>query len=294
MLKTILVPLDRSPLARRALPYAEAVARASGAKLIVLHIPSNDESSAEAEAEIEATAAEARQSGIQVESWVYQISESEAETWWAIAEAAQQAPADLLVMSTHGRGGPGRWIYGSVADQVMRHVEMPVLLISANCTRTWLADRAARILVPLDGSPLAEEAISPATDLAGALGADLILLETVAPSIYEAAVGAPPLPLLAEADLAKGRNYLNSLAVRLQAAGRPAFVETSIGDPATQIAAVARDRDVDAIAMATHGRSGLARLVLGSVAMGTLQRVQVPILLVRPRSGRVERRTRPE
>ena len=84
-------------------------------------------------------------------------------------------------MSTHGHGGLGRWLYGSVADEVLRRVPVPVLLVSAVCAQTWAQDQPLRVVAPLDGSDLAEEALGPARDLAATLGNELLLLGVVEP-----------------------------------------------------------------------------------------------------------------
>jgi nucleotide-binding universal stress UspA family protein len=232
-----------------------------------------------AEAELTASAEPLRAGGLAVGVSVYYDQPGR-----AILDAAAHRPADLIAMSTHGRSGPGRWLFGSVADEVLRRAEVPVLLVPGACPPGWGAAPTRRqVLVPLDGSELAEEALAPACELAERLGADLRLLRVV----------EPPVPLVADevsypaavnqdAELAAAQAYLDRVLARLRAAGRAGEASALLGEAATTIAAVAREQGVDAIAMATHGRSGLARLVLGSAATGVLQRAAMPLLLVRP------------
>jgi nucleotide-binding universal stress UspA family protein len=277
MLTQILVPLDGSPLADRALPYAVALGRATGARLTLLHVTATSEAE-EAAAALDARAEQVRAGGVIVDARVYLIADGQVAD--AILRVAREDAADLIVMSTHGRSGIGRWIYGSVADRVLGLAQTPVLLVPAGCTHTWPTDRPLRVLVPLDGSALADEALHWAVALADVLKADLHLLQAVEPPTYlttEGVMLSDPEPLLAEA-----RRYLEGVAETLRRPERRVSFEAVSGWPAQEIAAVARQAGVDLIVMATHGRTGLARLVLGSVATGTVQRATVPVLLVRP------------
>jgi nucleotide-binding universal stress UspA family protein len=171
-----------------------------------------------------------------------------------------------VVMATHGRSGLGRLLFGSVADQVLRNAEVPILLVPANCEHFWTTDQPASILVSLDGSELSETILGAAVEVADALKAELSLLRV--------ADSSTPMPY---AD-----SYLEAIADRLRKDGTAAEAKLIPGQPAATIATVAREQDANLIAMATHGRSGLARLVLGSVATETLRRAHVPLLLVRP------------
>lgn len=137
----------------------------------------------------------------------------------------------------------------------------------------------------LDGSAFAEEVLAPARELSEVLGAELLLLRVVESSgILRSAeddLDAFRTPR-ANQQLAEARHYLEDFAGRVWATGMAVATRVVVGPPATSIAEVARESGADLIAMATHGRGGLARLVLGSVAMGTLQQASAPLLLVRP------------
>jgi nucleotide-binding universal stress UspA family protein len=189
-------------------------------------------------------------------------------------------------MSTHGHGGFGRVLYGSVADQVLRRAEIPLLLVPAACEREWAAGQLLRLLVTLDGSSLAAEALGPAREFAGTVGAELTLLAVAEPSeaIYTDAlvqVQSDPVQQAAEAS-----GYLYEAAAELRASGVSSVaVRVAVGHTAATIARVAQEVGADAIVMATHGRGGLARLFLGSVA-STLERTKVPLLRHRPAAVR--------
>ena len=186
-------------------------------------------------------------------------------------------------MSTHGRSGIGRWLYGSVADAVIRSATVPVMLIPSDVRGPWPTDRQPRILVPLDGSQLSEAVLGPALELATRLDAELLLVEVVAwpPIIYSDPIEL--LPYDPEEQLAEVRTYLAHMAARLRKSGASVRWHADVGrTPAATIVRLARDEHADLIAMATHGRSGLARVVLGSTTTGTLQHAGVPLLIVRP------------
>lgn len=290
MFTTILVPLDGSDLAERALPQALTLADASGARLLLLraahgfNYPGGDPERirlaalAEAEAYLEELAARLGAPGRTIDT---AARYGDAAT--AIAEEVPARQVSLISMSTHGRSGLGRWLFGSVADAVLRQATVPVLLIPATSARLWARGGARRILVPLDGSQLAEAALEPAVALARDFAADLTLLQVIS-TFYEPFAGeaAPYIPVDSEAELAEARSYLEGLAAPLRVAGIATTTRAEVGLPAAAIAAAAAEEDAMLIALATHGRGGLSRLVLGSVATGTIQRADVPLLLVRP------------
>ncbi|MBI3964621.1 MAG: universal stress protein [Chloroflexi bacterium] len=292
MLSTIVVPLDGSGLAERALPYATRLTRQSQGRLLLVRaawsrrVPGKDETQAEiaateaAEADLEAAAAKLRADGLEVETHVYYDRPAP-----AIVDLAMRQGAHLIVMSTHGRGGLGRWIYGSVADEVLRHAPAPVLLIPASCTQTWPTDRPLRLAVPLDGSELAEEALGAVTKLKEALPVEITLIQVVGTSYY-AATEFPVVTIDPEGDVAAAQQYLDQIVARLGANGITATANAELGRAPEIIARVARERDCDAIVMATHGHGGLARLVLGSTATGVIHLTNLPLLLVLPESVR--------
>lgn len=287
MLDTILVPLDGSELARRALLDAMALARVTQARIVLMRaIPprrpgsATDEKEA-IEEELGAAGDDLRADGITIKTVVHRIFMPDVAR--AICAAANDEQAGLIIMSTHGRGGPGRWVYGSVADSVLQQTDTPVMLVPLRSDHSWPTDRRPRVLIPLDGSGLAEEALRAAERLAEPLDASLDLLRVVEPPAYPLYGEAYAyIPYDEEAELSAARMYLQQHVERLQSAGRSASMRVLVGHPAALVAEAARSSGADCIVMATHGRSGLARLMLGSVATGTIQRATLPILLVRP------------
>lgn len=287
MAKTILVPIDGSALSERAVPYAIALGKVLGAKLVFMRavLTAKDPSAEtqrfnhslmqEAEENLRTVASGAQAEDVSVESVVW-----DDEAAHAIVDVAKKKSAHLIVMSSHGRGGLGRAIYGSIAEPVLHRAATPVLVVPAHAHDNWSAAEPFRMVVPLDGSALSEEALAPAAELADAFRAELILIRAL-PLIYpltgEAFMDPYREPLLAEA-----REYLRGIAARLREPGRKVPIEVAEGDPARMILKAAGDYGAHAIVMTTHGRGGLARLVMGSVADSVLRHSTVPILVLRP------------
>jgi nucleotide-binding universal stress UspA family protein len=207
----------------------------------------------------------------------------------AVAEWVGSTGADLVVMSTHGRGGLKRAWLGSVADRLVRHLSVPLLLVrpggaegSADGVEPDAGDAGAvgirRILVPLDGSRLGEGALGPATRLAKQLGAEILPLQVVDPAEDIAAAYEG----YATERRAEARRYLADVVERLRAEGvAVADGEVQEGVAASTILERARE-GVDLVAMATQGRGGFKRWILGSVSDKVLRGGDRPVLLVRP------------
>jgi nucleotide-binding universal stress UspA family protein len=204
----------------------------------------------------------------------------------AIVGDAMVEPASLIVMATHGRGGAERWIVGSVADKVMRLATCPTLLVrSPEPNRATQSVRLRRLLASLDGSPLAETALPVAADLAQASGAELVLAR-VEPWLasrmgdFEFAGYAADIGRMEEEVASAASNYLAQQRDRLPP-GVAARAVVLRGIAAAGLRNLIEQESIDLVVMSTHGRGGLRRLVLGSVA-DRLVRSGVPVLLVRP------------
>lgn len=293
MLPTILVPLDGSTLAERAVPVAAALARATGwrlrliAAVRVTGLPGFDMTEAQltemtaAETYLQTQAQELAGQGL-----VAERSAIFAPAAKAILEEAALLGAGLIVMATHGRGGLGRLIAGSTAREVLAKSPIPVLLV-----RAWHAqraverlDRGARIVVPLDGSAEAEGILPTAERLAAALRGELVLVQAIAPTDTALTPDGMAVALFHEDTterLAFARDYLDHLAGRLGAKECPVSREARVGVPAATIDAIAREHGAALIVMATHGRTGVDRLLLGSVAEAVVREGSTPVLLVR-------------
>jgi nucleotide-binding universal stress UspA family protein len=301
-IRSVLVPLDGSPFAEQALPWAIAIARKARARLrlgLVHQLPSPpplDEVSTRLYARIElmlkrsqrdhlhgiAARIKAEQP-VQVTTAMLQGAPAS-----AIRDYIRDIGVDLVVMTTHGRGGVQRAWLGSVADQLVRSVEIPLLLIRPKEGVTAAIPRVEQILVPLDGSRRAEAALPPALTVASVLGARLALIQAVLPVVIAT---DPPttFPMGFDEELtalqrADAQDYLDGLAEQLTGLGVPASGAAVLGGSVFgTIEAAARVPGTGMVALATHGRGGLRRLVLGSVADKLVRGAEVPVLVTRPR-----------
>lgn len=292
MYRTILVPLDGSAFGERALPLAATLAWRLGADLVLMRaasaavFPGVDATAAQVQAVDETRAylanlkAEWSGQGARVDiALPYGDPASE------ILQEIETRHVDMVVMSTHGRSGLGRWIYGSVGEKVLATSPVPVILVRPTGHLPQLDSDLAHptILVPLDGSTLAETALPHAVYLAQRLGGKLLLLRVVeraAPAFAYPGTVIPPLPDVSanpEAEL-----YLSVLAQRLGATGVTVQTAVREGWAADVIAYGSGEWHPTMIVMATHGRTGAARLLLGSVAVEVVRRSPLPVMLVRP------------
>jgi nucleotide-binding universal stress UspA family protein len=208
----------------------------------------------------------------------------------AVKEYVRLTEPELIVMTTHGRGGVSRAWLGSVADELVRSINIPTLLVRPQRTEAvgpGVPFTLDHILIPLDGSELSERIIERALDLGSLTGARYTLMQVVTLAVsyplLDSVLVAQPAPANEQQLRANAEAYLASIAQGLRARGFT--VDTSVvvqTHCAPAILEEALANDVDLIAMATHGRTGLKRLALGSVADKVLRGTFVPLLLLRP------------
>ena len=300
MFRSIMVPLDGSPFAEQALPLATELARRSGAILQValVHHPVPALATAievpdiEAQLDQEARAHEQtylssilerlrRTANIPVTSVLLDGPVAE-----SLQHQVESSGADLVVITTHGRGPVSRFWLGSVADHLMRVLHIPVLMIRPTPAGE-VTPALRRILVTLDGSPFAERALDSALMLARPVGASLDLLMAVEPILPVVdPFGMMPLPISPDVDaqhMESATDYLESVAARLR---RDGVVVTAHAVPgagaAATILAQADALSADLIAIASHGAGGYRRAMIGSVADKVVRGSNHPILVVRP------------
>ncbi|HUX85970.1 MAG TPA: universal stress protein [Chloroflexota bacterium] len=277
MFTPIIVPLDGSARAERAISYASTLAWALNGRIILFRALSVGESKPEAEASLSQTSEKLASDGVPA-----QMEVVFGEAAVKIAEIAEVERDSLIVMSTHGRSGLGRWLYGSVAEEVLRHVGVPVVLVSSGCERPWPLDRPLRVLAPVDGSELSEQALVSIGHFAETLHAELTLLHVLGPPVYASSDTLAERPTNLESAEDQAITYLKELGRRVQPGQLDPDVRVIVGHPHSAIASTARREDLDLIAMATHGSGGYSRARLGSVATVTIQQASVPTLLLSP------------
>lgn len=288
MIGTIVVPLDGSELAERALVYAAGIAERSGAPILLVRAARIGADNPEMNESREYL----RKVGNRLSGRV-QFDVTRGRAADVIVETAGQVVDPIIVMSTHGRGGLHRWLTGSVADEVVRTAGYPVILVRPGVE---LPDTLVlrSILVPLDGSEYGEKALEYAAELARAFDSTIHLLRVVdTPSAYamfsrhmEAAATGEVLNEIIESMRREAKEYLTSKAQELEAEGFSIVVKTVDGYPGESVIEHERHGHFQLVVMTTAGRSGVSRVVFGSVAERVLKLGRSPVMMIRPQEDK--------
>ena len=263
----IVVPLDGSITAERAiLPAVELARRHHGVLRFVQVLPAGAEALPETREYLKSKVDLCHESEVQA---AYEI------LWGEPFEILlqQAANSDIVVMSSHGRSGFDRFMLGSVAEKVVRRASCPILVVRSNAV---YLDHLKRILVPLDGSGFSVQALPEASKLAQASGATLVLARIVEPTNVHPRY-VPEHDPQEQARQVDG--YLNEVKSRVDSS-IPVEIVHGFGSPSRVLLELAESQNIDLVVMATHGRSGLDRFFLGSVAENVLRASQTPVLLV--------------
>lgn len=298
MVKSVLVPLDGSETAEEVLPYAEALVKQSGGQLFLLTaIPdiatsgeyigqrNIEKEMAEAQDYLDGKARPLSTAGLRVQA----TARVGIDVSTVILETCQEHNIDLVAMTTHGRSGVTRWIYGSVADRVLHHTHLPLLLVRSSEDRKS-SGAVKNILVPLDGSPLAASILPFVNDIAMGFKARLNFFHAVPPVGTYPGIATEAIAV-AEVldDLQKqAKEYVDSLVKDASAQGIDAAGAVAIGFAVDEIINAAAQTSADLVALSTHGRAGLGRWIMGSVADAVLRRSHLPCLIVRPEEKELE------
>lgn len=296
MYERILVPLDGSELAQIALPYAQKLAGVLGSQIILIYISESADDRYHhmhqfyLQQMVEATKqnAETFQDRQQVRTIKVDSVILVGDPAEEIVDYAGKEDIGLIVMSTHGRSGIKRWAMGSVAEKVLRATKQPMAIIRAKGARPdMLGERSilSKILVTLDGSKESEAVIPYIEELASELQVEIILLQVIAPDYHIYAAGGPEYGIYAEQQIESmkkfARDYLEGVSARLKQREVVAKPEIMFGTAAEAIINFADQTNASLVAMTTHGRSGVSRWALGSVAERVLRAGNTPLLLVR-------------
>ena len=314
-MKTILVPLDGSAIAEQVMPAVRLLAPLIAARVHLL-VVITDEQRHRLIAQFAADQAAAGDQGETDWHWEHraqmQLARA-AEAYLAdqtqalraagfdvtfevtcgtpaerIVDIAANEPAALIAMATHGYSGLRRWTLGSVADKVVQATQTPILLVRAGEPPAG-TQSLQRILVPLDGSALAEQALPLAIELAVRAQAELLLFHALRPLVV-ASPGLLPFHRPAPSIDFPARGHEQALQHLRGAIERWRPPEIAVlplvtsGEPAQEIVDIAAHEHADLIVMATHGYSGVRRWALGSVADNVLHSSATPLLLVRAQS----------
>lgn len=290
MYERILVPLDGSDAAEVVLPYVAEIGAKSGATITLVTVSESQRSDLD-----HLYRSYLEQVAERVKVSLRSRSGEEANRLFTrvllgvpadeILRYADESDADLVVIASRGSERRSTWLLGSVAAKVLRISDKPALLIRApvDASGAVPAQIIKKILVPLDGSAVGEAAVPHAAALAKTLGAGIVLynaLEPVPTWAYSAGTGVHIPQVYFEGARDSSLAYLEGLRDRLTAEGLTASVEVQDGRAADLIIEYAESRNIDLIAMSTHGRSGVGRWVFGSVTDKVLHSGDTPVLVI--------------
>ena len=313
----ILVPLDGSALSEAILPHAVAIAQAKKSALLLLQVlepvfepifgaiglpeyveeeqlvEMRDEQLDSIHHYLEKIASQLRADGLEIYTKVIEGNHPATQILWE----AEHDPLTLMIaMTTHGRRGIQHWLFGSVAAEVVQVTPRPLLLLRPQesdrsfSVPNFKAAQYQNIIVPLDASAFAEQALDQASELASAMDATLHMISIVPhPHMLpihihkekesQALMGA----VLHQTELERRTHYLTQKAESFREQGIRVQTDVASGHPAEEILRFSAQHKQTLLVMTTHGRSGLRRILLGSVAMKVVQEAHVPVLLVRGR-----------
>lgn len=296
MFRRILIPLDRSSLAECVLEHIGWLAPAQTTELALVSVvePSHyypytygggvDTRPARIQARHYVQRyLEGRRARLSKQDYRVTVQVLEGDPAEEILGWAKEWQPDLIAMSTHGRSGFTRWALGSVAEHVIQGATVPIFLVREQTPLPIGQERC--ILLPLDGSAAAEEALVTAQEAAQSMGATLLLLHVLDTQAAED-LG---LYVAHTADVAEtiaqwrveAESYLEEVASKVRASGLGVGTRVIGGEPGKVICEIAANENIHLIVMSTHGRSGLARWIYGSTANKVLHTVNCPLLLVR-------------
>jgi nucleotide-binding universal stress UspA family protein len=308
MYQRILVPLDGSHLAEQVLAWVEILAKGMQSRVELLRIyePIPPETGdilqgiypydivlglrEQAQEYLEGITAPLRKNGLPVSAIVQEGSPAR-----CIIREAEREPNTLIAMTTHGWTGSSRWLLGSVTDKVLHATTTPLLVVRAyDQENPPEAVKLQTLIIPLDGSALAEQILPHAVSLAQAMKLKVLLVR-VTPSLGEYHRYLEYYPLDSSSHIysgmyeefsreedARAMQYLHEVKEKLNQQGISSVEERLLkGSAADAIADLARQTPYSLIAMTTHGRSGVGRWLLGSVAERLVCQSRDLVLLVR-------------
>jgi nucleotide-binding universal stress UspA family protein len=300
MYTRMLIPLDGSKLAENVLPYARALARTLDLRIELLSVVDTMDFARTTHAGhvrdfdpiIEAAVREGEQylenvarsfTGMTVDNCV--VEQGQADQ--IIVEKAARDKETLIGMATRGRSGIHRWLMGSVAEKVLRGATNPLLLVRGDEEgKSEGVATLKSIIVPLDGSKLAESVLPRAIDLAKKLGLEIVLTRAyqLPLSAYPGADAAyiPNQDAFLTAVRGEASAYLEAKVNEIRGNGieKVSFI-LLVGSGADEIIDLARTTPDNLIAMCTHGRSGVKRWALGSVTEKVVRHSGDPVLVIR-------------
>jgi nucleotide-binding universal stress UspA family protein len=294
MIHRILCPLDLSEFSKRAFEHGLVLARWYGAKVVALHVftgfmPPGDESTypawlrrvPEARKEIDRELREQVSSPL-AEGMDVPLVVGEGDPVSEILAQAKAMPADLVVMSTHGRSGFDRLTLGSVAYKVLRKSPCPVLVVPAQPAGPEARfEGYRRVICATDFSEDSARALDFALSIAERAGSRLTLAHVVEvaenPEVVD---GDSPLAVVRRERMEKARERLRGLVAAHEGLG-PALDETvRLGRPYTELLALAKEAEADLLVLGVRGRGAIDLTLFGSTTTQVVRRATCDVLTV--------------
>jgi nucleotide-binding universal stress UspA family protein len=284
--KNILVPLDGSELAEKAIPYARTVAKLHDSEITLFAVSLTifaDRRDRLFSSYLDVSARSLDGLKVSTATGFGDVSTE-------IIKYANDNKKDLIIMATHGYSGAKKWMFGSKTQKVLYGTAIPVLLVKSKSPET--ATDFPKILVPVDGSPFSESTFPHVIELAANTGREVLLLHVCEPPVVPSYGSAPINPkwkkyrddMWQEVENLS-TTYINGTVDVMKKQGVKAaskVVRAQSGDVAKTIIKTSREENADLIAIATQGRSGVSGLVYGSVANKIVEEAPQPMLLIRP------------
>ena len=285
----IFVPLDGSELAEQAVPYADALAAALKRAIVLMiatrtpevwnNVPAAGDYDGKAHAHCVENLEKVRR---RLQTSDVRIDVRDGFARDEILHAADDSHASLIIATSHGRSGITRWMYGSIASHLIHQSDVPLLIVGREALTRSSHLPIRKIMVPLDGSALAEVAIAHALELAKAFGARVLLVRVLpcAVQAYPFVTPAMYVPVLDSELESIANTYLTRVHSKLESS---VLIDATLlrGPIAGSLTQFVEDQAVDLTVMTTHARAGLQRAVLGSTADRMLQGHAL-VLLIRP------------
>lgn len=282
--QNILVPLDGSELAERVLPAALYLAEAMHGSVTLLTVvakkPSDDVNlmaqaiqTGEYEADLYLRSVKKHflPSMVPIETAVITGKPDK-----DIIEYAKENGTNLIIMSTHGRSGITRWSFGRTADKVLRRSPCPTVILRSE--HDIEPDQFKRVLLPLDGSPLAERVLTPALEMAKSVGVELFMIHVVEKGSF---YGFGHDEAHIDAEIEAAQTYLDELRDRAIPAGVAVHSHIEVGSSADAIVDYAEAQEIDLIVVSSRGDSGFNNWMFGSVAEKVMKGAPCAILVIR-------------
>jgi nucleotide-binding universal stress UspA family protein len=289
MYRKLIVPLDGSAKVEGVLPFIDDLTEKFNSEIVLIGVSAVRTINVPRllSAYIENIADKIRSKGIQVQARLLPGNPGE-----EIINFANNNRDGILVMASYGGSGSGHWLLGDLIGKITLRTFIPVLLIpEKRLNPDNLSSRFKRILVPLDTSLDGEAALPWAVELSKKANSKIFLLHVIS-SIYKT-YGLPDYAVNFEKQLFEtlrneGEKYLKDITGSLTKENLDAVYHITAGTPAEKIFTYAEEHLIDLIAISTHGRTGIKRFVLGSVARQVIFSTDIPVLLIRAKPDKIQ------